>query len=128
FDCNRDRRAYWRVGYVVLRAIDDPLATSRLCGDGLERYVGRCRAMIVHAKPRVCLSFMVGEGEMEVAVVDEFQQEAFALGVIHHVVKQKMTKPRGRREGGGNVGIAGRQFFGHDAAGEMIRASAATVF
>ena len=84
--------------------------------------------MIVHAKSRISLGFMVGEGEMEAVVADEFQQEAFALGVIHHVVKQEMTKPGGRREYGGNVGIAGRQFFGHDAAGEMIRASAATVF
>jgi len=84
--------------------------------------------MIVHAKSRISLGFMVGEGEMEAVVADEFQQEAFALGVIHHVVKQEMTKPGGRREYGGNVGIAGRQFFGHDAAGQMIRASAATDF
>ena len=65
---------------------------------------------------------------MEAVVADELQQEAFALGVVHHVVKQEMTEPRGRREYGGNVGIAGRQFFGHDAAGEMIRASAAAIF
>src|SRR5262249_14791650 len=116
------------VGDLVLDGVYDPLGTSRLCGEGLKRCVGWCRAMIVHAKPRVSLGFMVGEGEMEAVVADEFQQETFALGVIRHVVKQKMTKPRGRREYGGNVGIAGRQFFGHDAAGEMIRASSPTVF
>src|SRR5262249_13825101 len=64
FDHDRKQRGDWRVGHVVLDAIDDPLATSCPYGECLERYVGRSRAMIVQAKPCVSLGFIVGKGEM----------------------------------------------------------------
>ena len=83
--------------------------------------------MIVHAQPGVGFGFMAREGEMEAVVADELRQEALALGVAHQAVEQEMTEPRGRRQHRGDVGIAGRQLLGHDAAGEMIGAGAAAI-
>src|SRR5262245_19173572 len=71
FDQDRKQRGDWRVGHVVLDAIDDPLATSCLYGECLGRYVGRSRAMIVQAKPCVSLGFIVCKGEMEAVIPNE---------------------------------------------------------
>ena len=81
--------------------------------------------MIIDAEPRIGRALVAGEGEMITVVVEEFRQERIALRIVHRLIEQQMGQPRGFRKRAGKVGVAGRQFLGHDAAGERIDPGAA---
>ena len=81
--------------------------------------------MIVHTQPRIGLGFVTGEGEMIAVIRQEFRQKFVALRIVHGPIEQEMSEPRGFRQRSGKVGVPGRQFLGHDAAGEVIGARAA---
>ena len=76
--------------------------------------------MIIHAEPRFVL--MTGKGEMKTVVAEKLRQEFIALRVVHGAIEQHMRQPRCFRQYAGDIGVAGRQFLGHDAGSERIGA------
>ncbi len=83
--------------------------------------------MIIDAQPRIGPALAAGEGEMIAVAVHELRQERIALRIVHAPIEQHMREPRAFRQHGGNVGVAGRQFLGHDARGQRVGAGAAAL-
>ncbi len=83
--------------------------------------------MIVDAERGIGVGLVIGEREVIAVVGQERRQEAPALLLRHRAVEQQVGERRRLRQHRRDVGIAGRQFLGHDAAGERVGAGAAGI-
>ncbi len=82
--------------------------------------------MIIDAERGVAIRLVLGEREVIALLGKERRQEAGALLLGHQPIEQRMRERRGLRQHGRDVGIAHREFFGDDAAGEVVGAGAAS--
>jgi hypothetical protein len=123
---DREQLGERRVRHAVLAAIDYP-ASIRAYHGGLGPRRARSRPVVVDPERSPAVRLALGEREMMVVVGEERRQKARALLWRHGVVEQRAGEARRMRKHGRNIGIAGRDLLGDDAAGERVGARATGV-
>jgi hypothetical protein len=83
--------------------------------------------MISDAEHGIPIRFEIRQRELIAVVGQKRRQEPRTLLPRHQPVEQQVGKHRGLRQHGRDVGIAQRQFLGHDGGGERVGAGAAGI-
>ena len=81
--------------------------------------------MIVNSERGLAIGLVICQRKVMAIVRQERRQEPHPLLRRHQPVEQNVGEQGGLREHSRDVGIAQREFLGHDAAGERIGAGAA---
>ncbi len=123
-DLDREQLGKRRVRDPLLDAADDPSIVGAR-RRGLEARVARPRAVIIDADRRIAVRLVLSERQVIAVVGEERRQEALVLRRRHPPGEQRVREGRRLREHGGDVGIAGGELLGDDAAGEIVGAGPA---
>jgi len=83
--------------------------------------------VIIDAERGIAIRLVLGEREVIALIREERRQEARSLLRRHQPVEQRLRERRSLCQNGGEVGVAGGELLGDDAAGEVVGAGAAAI-